>query len=146
MHYKAQESIEPLILRKIYAIKAKANFDEVVKYIDTHHFPIYPVVNQELQFEGIIDLSELKNAMFDYFLSKFVLARDLIGSRHFLNENDSFEIAMDKFQLSQLDALPVVGEKDGILLGIIEQKRLIIAMQNKNAPLKTEVTEASDQA
>jgi len=94
VNFEAKENIQPLILRKIYAIKARANFDEVVKYIDTHHFPIYPVVNQEHQYEGMVNLSELKNAMFDHFLSNFVIATDLIGSRHYLLENDSFEVAL----------------------------------------------------
>lgn len=143
-HFKAEESIQPLILRKIYAIKAQANFDEVVKYIDTHHFPIYPVVNQDLHYEGMIDLAELKNAMFDHFLSRFVVANDLIGSRHYLSQNDSFEIALDKFHHSQMSALPVVGEKDGKLLGIVEQKRLLMAIQNKNSSKKS--TEASAPA
>jgi CBS domain-containing protein len=143
-HFEVQESIEPLILRKIYAIKEQADFDEVVKYIDTHHFPIYPVVNKDLHYEGMIDLAELKNAMFDHFLSRFVVAKDLIGSRHYLNQNDSFEIAMDKFHHSQLSALPVVNQKDGKLLGIIEQKRLLLAIQDKNTTAAQKATEVAD--
>jgi len=121
-------TITPLIQRKIYAIQAKADFSKVIKYIDEHHFPIYPVVDEDNIYQGLIDLAELKNAMFDGFLSRFVLASDLIGEKLFLTENASIEEANIKFKSCSLDALPVIDEETNKLIGLMIHKDVIMAL------------------
>lgn len=123
------DSISTIMLRKIYAVDAKATFSEVVKYMDEHHFPVYPVVNEDKIYEGMIDLKELKNVMFDTFLSRFVVARDLIGDRVYISQDASLEDATEKFKEVSLEALPVIDLETGKLVGILQHKDVIMALR-----------------
>lgn len=121
------KNIKSLANRKIYAIDAKATFGEVVKYIDEHHFPIYPVVNSDYKYEGMINLSELKSVMFDGFLSRFVVGRDLIGHRYSIPDDATIDEAIELFNESKLEALPIVHPETKKLTGILLHKNVIMA-------------------
>lgn len=127
---QTDQNIKTLANHKIYAIDAKANFAEVVKYIDDHHFPIYPVVGPDYKYEGLIDLNELKNIMFDGFLSRFVVARDLIGHRSSVFHDATMKEATEVFNEFKTEALPVIDPESKKLIGILHHKDLILAMRS----------------
>lgn len=131
--YEHIKTISPLVQRKIYAIQADADFEHVIKYIDEHHMPIYPVINNENSYQGLVCLTELKNVMFDAFLSKFVVASDLIGGKESLQKHTTLEDADEKFKNSSYDTLPVLDAENKKLIGIITHKAVIMAIKNESA-------------
>ncbi|MBF0199202.1 MAG: cation:proton antiporter [Planctomycetes bacterium] len=133
-HLRDTDRITSLVQRKVYAIEASANFSEVVKYIDSHHFPIYPVVDKDFKYEGLVDLAELKNVMFDQYLSRFVNARDLVSMRYFLLEDARLQDSVGMFSESKLDTLPVINLESGKLVGFISYKEVVIALGKEPDP------------
>lgn len=131
-HGKDQQTVADLMTRKIYAINSGANFEEVVKYIDDHHFPIYPVVRKGYLYEGLINFNEVKNVMFDPFLSRLIVASDLIGHRGSLTSLAKPDEAEIVFRETGLDALPVVDSKSTQLVGIVRHKDILVALRSNN--------------
>ncbi len=126
------ETVAPLINRKVLAIKSNMDFQHVVKFIDSHHYPLYPVVNAENDLEGVISLDEFKNVMFDPFLSRLILAQDLIGHHHYLKEDWSLLDASGLFKKTEMEFLPVIHPESGKYRGIAYQKDILMALKRQN--------------
>jgi CBS domain-containing protein len=123
------QSLKPFIRHKVLALDADAPLDEVIKFISDHQFPIYPVVNKQNRFEGVIGLNEVKNVMFDPFFARLVLASELVESRERLELSDSPGKALETLAQSGRDYLPVVHPETGQYLGIVSHKDLLLAQQ-----------------
>jgi Kef-type K+ transport system membrane component KefB/CBS domain-containing protein len=120
-------TIKPLVDRSVVAVNAKANMSEVISYIRTHSSAIYPVVDDDHSFLGVLSINELKRAMFDPLFCRMVAAERLIGDRISISEGSTLEEAIDLFAQSTTEALPVVRNDSNVLVGIIYHKDVIFA-------------------
>jgi len=126
----ATQSLAPLIRHKVLAIAADSTLDKVIRFIADHHYPIYPVVNQDNQLLGIIGLEEVKNVMFDPWFSRLVLAEELVVDRQAITTTDTLKTAHEKLAASGRAALPVIDAETRKYLGIILHKDLLL-LRNK---------------
>ncbi len=123
------DNISGLMTRKIFSIHAQADFEEVVNYIDAHHYPVYPVTGENQRFEGMINFNEIKNVMFDPFLSKFIVAIDLVDRRECLYQDASLAEASEIFERTHYEIIPVVERKTERLVGILDHKSILMALR-----------------
>ncbi len=123
------KGINLLIDRNVYAIEESSNLKEVISFVDKRQLPIYPVVDEDYIYKGIISIAELKNVMFDPFQARFTKASKLIGNNACLAENSTIDQAIQAFNDNELDVLPVVAQDSQKLIGMLSYKQVLLAMK-----------------
>ncbi|OAB80472.1 chloride channel protein [Cochleicola gelatinilyticus] len=92
---------------------------------------IYPVVDEENTFLGIILLNDLRKIMFDQKLYDKVIARDLMENAPAMifYKEDSMETIMNKFEATSAWNLPVIYENK--YYGFVSKSKLLTAYRKK---------------
>ena len=91
---------------------------------------IFPVLDEEQQFLGIVLLDDIRSIMFDQKLYETVAVSAIMKSApSIIFHNDSTEIVMKKFKDSGAWNLPVV--EHGKYIGFISKSKLLTAYRNK---------------
>ena len=91
---------------------------------------IFPVINNDKQFLGIVLLDDIRPIMFDSQLYESVTVETFMKSApEIISYNDSVEQVMEKFKTSEAWNLPVV--KDEKYVGFISKSKLLTAYRNK---------------
>jgi CIC family chloride channel protein len=92
---------------------------------------IYPVVDKENNFLGIVLLDDIRHVMFDKKMYKSTFVRNYMHSApEVINfEKDNMKVVMRKFQDSSAWNLPVL--KDGKYYGFISKSKLLTAYRRK---------------
>jgi len=91
---------------------------------------IFPVINKEKQFLGIVLLDDIRSFMFDTQMYNSITAETFIKSApEIIFYNDSVEEIMQKFKTSNAWNLPVI--KDEKYVGFISKSKLLTAYRNK---------------
>ncbi|MFY9243914.1 MAG: chloride channel protein [Polaribacter sp.] len=91
---------------------------------------IFPVLNKEKQFLGIVLLDDIRPFMFDTEMYNSVTVETLMKSApEIIFYNDSVEEIMQKFKTSNAWNLPVI--KDDKYVGFISKSKLLTAYRNK---------------
>lgn len=123
-------SIGDFIKRDVVAITTQANFAEITKFFEQYQFSIFPVVDENHRFEGLISMKAFKDAMLDKTTRDFTRAINLIGSKIYVPEEASFQEAIEIFNRVHFDTLPVINTQTRDLIGILAYKDVVMAMQN----------------
>lgn len=124
------KTIGPLLNRKVFAIDCQASLKEVLHFVEKHHLPIYPVVDSNNSYQGIISIHELKEVTFDPYRAEITRASKLIGSRACLTEDTTCAEALVSFNDYGLEDLPVVNPDNQKLLGMVSYKEVILALKD----------------
>ena len=104
--------------------------DMLKKAVATSARNIFPVVNKENQFLGIVLLDDIRPVMFDTEMYKSVTIETFMkAAPETILQNDSVEKVMQKFKTSGAWNLPVV--KNGKYIGFISKSKLLTAYRNK---------------
>ncbi|RUA06809.1 MAG: chloride channel protein [Flavobacteriia bacterium] len=92
---------------------------------------IYPVVDKENNFLGIVLLDDIRSVMFDKKMYKTTYVRNYMhNAPEVINyEKDNMKVVMKKFQDSSAWNLPVL--KDGKYYGFISKSKLLTAYRRK---------------
>ena len=91
---------------------------------------IFPVINKEKQFLGIVLLDDIRSFMFDTQMYNSITAETFMKSApEIIFYNDSVEEIMQKFKTSNAWNLPVI--KDEKYVGFISKSKLLTAYRNK---------------
>jgi CIC family chloride channel protein len=91
---------------------------------------IFPVLDEEQQFLGIVLLDDIRSIMFDQNLYDTIAVSSVMKSAPgIIFYDDSIEIVMQKFKESGAWNLPVV--KEGKYVGFISKSKLLSAYRNK---------------
>lgn len=100
------------------------------KAVTTSTRNIFPVINEERQFLGIVLLDDIRPVMFDSELYKSVTIETFMkAAPETILETDSVEKVMKKFKVSGAWNLPVLkGDK---YVGFISKSKLLTAYRNK---------------
>ena len=97
---------------------------------------IFPVINKENQFLGIILLDDIRPVMFDTEMYTTVKIESFMkAAPEIIHETDSVEKVMEKFKISGAWNLPVV--KDKKYIGFISKSKLLTAYRNKLVEVTT---------
>ena len=91
---------------------------------------IFPVINKEKQFLGIVLLDDIRPIMFDTEMYKSITVETLMkAAPEIIFHNDSVAQIMQKFKESDAWNLPVV--KNEKYIGFISKSKLLTAYRNK---------------
>jgi Kef-type K+ transport system membrane component KefB len=129
-------SIKEITKKNILAIKLNAPLREISKFIDSHSYPIYNVVDDQHIYCGVIDLEKFKQARLDMDNNSFIIAQTLLSESELpiIPEGCSFKEAQAHFEQTELDVLPVVNPHSKFLVGILSKQKLMLEMPEDPAP------------
>lgn len=126
-------TIQHLIKRDVVAITLQATFDEIMHFFEENRSPLFPVVDKEHHFHGIISMKAFESAMQHTETHSLIVASNLLaGETLYLYENTSYREAIDLFKQYQIEILPVV-KVNKIFVGLLSYRDVVMAM--KQAPI-----------
>ncbi|MBR6269848.1 MAG: chloride channel protein [Bacteroidales bacterium] len=97
---------------------------DLVKVIASSNRNVYPVLDHEKHFIGIIFLNDVREVMFDHenyykiHISEFLKAAPAV-----VYSDEKMETVMEKFELTNAWNLPVV-DRDGVYLGFVSKSKI----------------------
>ena len=121
-----------LVERDFLTINPSFNLGEMLtKVVTKSKRNIFPVVNSDNEFLGVLLLDDIRSIMFDQSLYEIVLVEELMHNPPdiIFYETDSMEIIMQKFKDSGAWNLPVI--KNGKYHGFISKSKLLTAYRRK---------------
>jgi predicted transcriptional regulator len=121
------QAISHLICRNTLTIDETATFSQVLKFINEHQMPAYPVVDTEGNLVGTISFTAIKRAKGKYNASSSATAKELAVHHNHLREDENILIAMEHFDNLGVSALPVVRKESKKLIGILHYKDVLTA-------------------
>ncbi|MHC4547854.1 MAG: chloride channel protein [Planctomycetota bacterium] len=113
-------------MRKDATVLAEgARFDEVRRKVLASHFDIFPVVDRERRFSGIVTLNSLRPFLFEEGLVDIAVARDLAeGCGEVLAPGHTLDDARRSFARTVLGELPVVDPYTHRVVGVLREHDL----------------------
>jgi len=109
-----------LIETNFASIDPEATLGELVKVVATATRNIFPVVDREGTFHGIVMLDNIRQIMFDQSLYEVTYVKDLLFMPDYsINPNDTMDTVIQLFQQSDRYNLPVLA--NGKYLGFISR-------------------------
>lgn len=137
--WRSEVSIESIqvmhaMRKNVKSLNVRANFSEILKFIEYSDYNTFPLVNDNNLFEGVISFQEIRDLVYDESLTQLIIAKDF--ARHkdmFVLPDDSMEVALQTFENNKVDCLPVVDSmEEKTLVGMLEQKDVVkIIMQKR---------------
>ena len=124
--------LDKVIEQNFISITPEMKLGEILDYaVAKSNRNIYPVVDKDNTFLGIILLNDLRKIMFDQKLYDKVTAKDLMESAPSLifYREDSMQEIMKKFEASGAWNLPVINK--GKYYGFISKSKLLTAYRRK---------------
>ena len=123
--------IDKLIERNFKPITSEMNLGEMLKKsVAKSQRNIFPVVDEEKRFLGIVLLDDIRSIMFDQKQYETTFVSDFMKSApEIIFYDDSVEKIMQKFKDSGAWNLPVV--KNEKYIGFISKSKLLTAYRNK---------------
>jgi len=121
-----------LVERDFMVIKPDYNLGEMLnKAVTKSKRNIFPVVNDENEFLGILLLDDIRSIMFDQSLYDKIRVEELMHSAPdiIFYERDNMSVIMEKFKETGAWNLPVV--KNGIYHGFISKSKLLTAYRRQ---------------
>ncbi len=107
-------------------------FQELLNIIAHSRYDRFPVVDDDQNFIGIINYTEIRNLLFDQSLSDLLVARDLVSSAHHaISPNTPLREALKTLQKKRnISFFPVIDpEEPKKLLGILSQNDVLAAFR-----------------
>ena len=91
---------------------------------------IFPVLDEEKRFLGVVTLDDIRTRMFDQKIYKTVFVAELMHSApEIIQVNDSMDTVMDKFQASGAWNLPVCD--NDIYVGFVSKSKVLAVYRRK---------------
>jgi len=125
-------SLDKIIETNFKTISVEANLGEILKKgVAKSTRNIFPIVNVEKEFLGIVLLDDIRNIMFETNLYESIMVSDLMHSAPDVidYDKDSMQQIMKKFSYSGAWNLPVI--KKGKYHGFISKSKLLTVYRRK---------------
>jgi len=111
--------------REIEVIYEDMSVKEIMKFLKGSQYIFFPVINRENIYLGVITLHEVRNVLLEQNLSAVLYARDFYRSDFpYISVSSTLKEAVDLALEKEADCLPVVEEKTGILVGILDHAHI----------------------
>lgn len=119
-----QLHLDELIEKEFVPLKETAKFREVIDAFTASQRNVFPVVDHENNFIGIIDLANIKEFMFKPEVYDFMTVTDITTTGVLtIDKNENVVTAMQKFESSGRWNIPVT--EDGKYIGIISWSNIL---------------------
>ena len=121
---------EKYIEKDFMTVHPESTLRDLIKVVEHSHRHLFPVVNSELRFVGIVSLDNIRSIMFDEKLYDEVLVKTLM---HFpqdvIDEKDSLPDIMKKFERTACWNLPVI--YDDVYMGFYSKSKIFDAYRRR---------------
>ena len=124
--------VRHVMRHNVETIHHGTNFQELLRIIAHSRYDRFPVVDDDSNFIGIINYTEIRNLLFDQSLSDLLVARDLVSSTHHSIAPDTpLREALKTFQKKRnISYFPVIDpDEPKKLLGILSQNDVLAAFR-----------------
>ena len=124
--------VRHVMRHNVETIHHGTNFQELLRIIAHSRYDRFPVVDDDSNFIGIINYTEIRNLLFDQSLSDLLVARDLVSSTHHSIAPDiPLREALKTFQKKRnISYFPVIDpDEPKKLLGILSQNDVLAAFR-----------------
>ena len=99
---------------------------ELVKVISKSKRNLFPVVDDNHHFLGVVLLNDIREMMFNEEMYQNIFVSDLMTvSSEYVTTNDNMDLVMKKFERSGLWNLPVL--ESGVYVGFVSKSKLFSA-------------------
>ena len=126
--------VRHVMRRNVETLRDNTPFNELLRLIAHSRYDRFPVVNDQDQFIGMIDYSEIRNLLFEPSLAQLIVANDLVHTaRAQLCPDLSLREALEVVQRHpDISYFPVVDpDLCSSLLGILSQNDLLAAFRRQ---------------
>ena len=121
--------LENLIEKDFLSVNLNDSLGELIKVISQSKRNIFPVVDNNGKFMGIVLLDEIRDIMFNAELYDNTYVRDIISlPPEFININDSMTDVMRKFEDTDSWNLPVLDNDEYV--GFVSKSKIFSAYRN----------------
>jgi CBS domain-containing protein len=127
--------VRHIMRHNVETINHGTNFQELLQVIAHSRYDRFPVVDDERNFVGMINYTDIRNLLFDPDLSDLLVAKDLASSAvHSIPPDTPLREALKTFQKKRnISYFPVVDpENPKKLLGILSQNDVLAAFRKLN--------------
>ena len=122
--------LRSVIETDLLAIRIDQTLRELVKIISRSKRNIFPVVDKENNFQGVILLDDIREIMFDTDQYDRTYVKDLMTAPPaIIDPNDKMEDVMKKFNESKAWNLPVI--KDSKYVGFVSKSTIFNAYRSE---------------
>ena len=126
-NHKVEELLDEL--DPVYVVPEDMKFSDFKKkiFINTTQYS-FPVVDKNGKLTGIFSSSDFRHVLFNPEIEELVIIKDIAVSDVVVTYPDeTLNRALDKLTQKNIDALPVLSDKeDGEILGLLRRKSIII--------------------
>jgi len=121
-------NIKNVIDTDIKTIHPEATLGDLIRIIAVSHRNMFPVIDKNRRFLGVIDLNDVRKDMFD--VEKYgISVREYIGQPlDSVSSNESMKSVMEKFKKTGYYNLPVID--DGVYIGWVSRAHIFDAYRN----------------
>lgn len=127
--------VRHVMRHNVETIHHGTNFQELLRVIAHSRYDRFPVIDDERNFVGMINYTEIRNLLFDPDLADLLVAKDLVSPAvHAIPPDTSLRDALKTFQKKRnISYFPVVDpENQKKLLGILSQNDVLSAFRKLN--------------
>ncbi|ESU28350.1 chloride channel protein [Flavobacterium limnosediminis JC2902] len=122
--------LSKLIQTDFVSITSSSKLDDVVKSLSETKQSVFPVVNEQDSFVGVIHFDSIRPIIFNAFQVKYTLLSDIIERpAATVNYDEIMETVMEKFESSNASQLFVL--KDNKCLGYVTKVAILDAYREK---------------
>ncbi len=115
--------LKPLIERDLLTITPESLLGELVDLFKRSKRNLFPVVNQEGEFVGIVTLDQIREIMFDPESQQNIRVESVMSSAPaFISPHENMQSVMRKFEMTNAWNLPVIDE--GKYVGFLSKSRI----------------------
>lgn len=123
-------SSKKLIEKDLKTVNSEATLADLIEIVKVSKRNIFPVLNDEGQFLGMITLDDIRQIMFDVEKLDTTLIKDLMHAPPgFVDMHDDMDVVMDKFQSSGAWNLPVTN--NGKYVGFLSKATIFASYRKK---------------
>jgi CBS domain-containing protein len=120
----AERNVRDQMEREIVTIDEAVPMTNILNIFGENDFIIYPVVDDQHHFQGIISFENIKNIITNKDIWQWIVAKDLSSDPPVLFKEDMpLEDALETMKQTGLEQLPVVNEEN-VPVGILDLHRI----------------------
>jgi CIC family chloride channel protein len=117
-------NLKKVLEKGLLTIEPEAKLRDLVKIFVQAKRNMFPVVNKDKQYYGIVQLNDIRKLMFDVGKYDQILVKDIMTSTPaIINIDDRMEQIMDKFEKTKAWNLPVI-DSHNHYVGMVSQSSL----------------------
>lgn len=129
-HHKDQTiltllQVKHVIDNDLLTIKPQSNLRELTKLISKSRRNLFPVVDEEANYYGLIDMDDVREVMFQPERYEDPIETYMIQSKEHVSTKDAMETVMQKFKNTGYYNLPVID--DGKYVGFVSRANIFTA-------------------